>query len=82
MLATKELLQMGNIRVMVPQLMAEHGMNISDLAEQLDVSWPTAKKLAQGDLPYIRPEQLARLCEIFNVQPGDILVYRSDGGGQ
>lgn len=71
---------MGSIRVMVPQLMAENGINISTLAELLGVSRPTASKLASGRMPWIRPDQLAKMCEIFNVQPGEILVYRPDGG--
>lgn len=77
-----EVLEMGSIRVMIPQLMAENEMNISDLAERLGISWPTAKKLARGRLPWIRPDQLAKLCEIFGVDPGDILVYLPDEGGQ
>ena len=72
---------MGTIRVMVPQLMAEHDMNISDLAEALAISWPTAKKLARGKLPRLSAEQFAKVCDLFNVQPGDILKYRPDGNG-
>ena len=75
-------IDMGNIRVMVPQLMAENGMNISQLAVHLDVSWPTAQKLARGQMPWIRPGILVKLCEIFGVQPGEILIYRPDEGDQ
>lgn len=82
MLKDLEVLEMGNIRVMVPQLMAENGINISQLAEMLEVSRPTASKLASGKLPWLRPEQLARLCEIFDVEVGEILVYRPENGDQ
>ena len=69
----------GTIRVMVPQLMAERDMNISELAKELKISWPTARKLARGT--YVPSnDQLVKLCELFNVKPGEILVYRSDNG--
>jgi DNA-binding Xre family transcriptional regulator len=77
--AMREALEMGTIRVMVPQLMAESNLNISQLAELLGISHVTAGKLAKGRLPWIRPEQLAKMCEIFRVQVGDILIYRPDG---
>ncbi len=74
---------MGTIRVMVPQLMAENDMNISDLANALGLSWPTARKLARGKLPRLTAEQFAKMCDIFKAQPGDILVYLPDeDGGQ
>lgn len=72
----------GNLRVMVPQLMAEKDMNISDLARALSISWPTAQKLARGRLTDPRIEQmLADICELFEVQPGDFLIYRPDSEG-
>lgn len=76
-----EVKEMGTIRVMVPQLMAEHDMNISDLAKALGISWPTAKKMARGQLPRLTSEQLATLCDIFDAQPGDIFSYLPDGDG-
>jgi putative transcriptional regulator len=79
MLQQLEALTMGNIRVMVPQLMAESDINISRLADLLGISRATAGKLAKGKLPWIRLEQLAKMCEIFQVQPGEILIYRPDG---
>jgi DNA-binding Xre family transcriptional regulator len=77
---TLEAMQMGTIRVMVPQLMAENDMNITDLAEAMGVSWPTAQKMASGrHVP--SGEYLVKLCEIFNVDPGEILVYRPEDEG-
>ena len=70
----------GTIRIMVPQLMAEDDMNISDLAKKMGVSWPTAQRLASGRHVPNR-EQLAKLCEIFDVDPGEILVYRPEARG-
>jgi DNA-binding Xre family transcriptional regulator len=80
MITLMEEWKMGSIRVMVPQLMAEKGINITELAKALGVSRPTAGKLAAGRLPWIRPDQLAKMCEIFNVEVGDILIYRPNGG--
>lgn len=73
---------MGDIRVMIPQLMAESGINISELADLIGVSRPTASKLASGRMPWIRPDQLAKMCEIFDVEVGEILIYRPEDGGR
>jgi DNA-binding Xre family transcriptional regulator len=74
--------QMGTIRVMIPQLMAEHDMNITRFAELMNISRPTAGKLAKGKLPWIRVDQLIRICELFNVRVEDILIYQPDGTGR
>lgn len=78
---TKEEEQMGRIRVMVPQLLAEHNLKAKDLERIMGVSKPTALKLAKGIMPWIRPDQLTKLCEYFNVDIGEILVYRQDREG-
>jgi len=63
----------GTIRVMVPQLMAENGMNISDLAKLLDVSWITARRIRDGEAP-IKMLHLEILCKRFEVKPGEIFI--------
>lgn len=72
---------MGRIRIMVPQLLAEHEMHAKDLEEPLGISKPTALKLAKGKMPWLRPEQLAALCELFDIGIEELLVYRPNGDG-
>jgi DNA-binding Xre family transcriptional regulator len=84
MLRVLEAKEMGTLRVMVPQIMAEKGMNVSDLAKALGTSWPTANKLASGKMAWALPEwaeNFVKLCEIFGIQPGDVLVIMPDDNG-
>jgi DNA-binding Xre family transcriptional regulator len=74
------IVEMGSIRVMLPQLMAENGDSVSDLARELNVSWETAKRKSMGESSLTAGE-LAKLCERYGVQPGEIFVYRPDTAG-
>ena len=72
---------MGAIRVMVPQLLAEKKVKAKDLEKAIGVSKPTALRLAKGEMPWLRPDQLVMLCEYFEVDLSEILIYRPDGDG-
>lgn len=72
---------MGRIRIMVPQLLAEHRLKAKDLEDAIGISKPTALRLAKGDMPWLRPGQLVKLCEFFGVGLEEILVYRPGEAG-
>ena len=72
----------GAIRVMVPELLKETGldpdtMSISAFARKLDVAWPTAEALVRGKpLKNVSFEILVKLCDFFKVDDvGQILKY-------
>ena len=64
------------VRLTVADLMKARGMNIVDLAEKAGVTYATAQKLALGS-SQIQLATIAKLCEVFNVQPGDLFVLES-----
>ena len=66
----------GSIRLMLPQLMFEHGDNVSELARLLGVSWETAKKKMSGKSP-LTNEEIAFLCDRYNVTPSEIFVFQA-----
>ena len=67
----------GAIRVMVPQLMAEHRppLNKVQLAKLIGCSRPTATLLAYGSWARLSKEQAEALCDLFNKDIGEIFVY-------
>ena len=65
-----------NIRVMIPQLMAEKGIKVKDIAEVLGISRPTAGKIAKGQMLPSDPDQLAKLFNLLEAKPEDILILQ------
>jgi DNA-binding Xre family transcriptional regulator len=56
--------------------MAREKMSISELSRLLNISWPTAQKIAKGHAGSIRLDHLQVLCEHFGVSVEGILEYR------
>ena len=73
----------GAIRVMVPQLMAEHDppLNKVQLAELIGCSRPTATLLARGQWARLSKVQTEKLCDLFVKDIGEIFVYVPDPVG-
>jgi hypothetical protein len=74
----------GHIESRLPLLMAQHGMNISDLMRLLkrktgSCSWPTAAAYARGQNTHWKLEYLAAICEYFNEPVSGVLEYRYNG---
>jgi DNA-binding Xre family transcriptional regulator len=60
------------LRSRVPTLMKMHGMRTAaDLSAVTGLGYATAYDLARGKLPS-RATTIARLCEAFSCQPGDL----------
>ncbi len=70
----------GTIRVMVPQLMAEHKppLNKVQLAKLIGCSRPTATLLAQGKWARLSQKQTEAMCDLFKLDIGEIFVYQPD----
>lgn len=66
------------IKSNVPTLMEQKGLNITDLMRQANIAYTTAHRIVKGKNKSISYEILSTLCEIFDVQVGDILEYVPD----
>ncbi|MFC7327465.1 helix-turn-helix domain-containing protein [Marinactinospora rubrisoli] len=64
------------IAVRLDELLAERGMTLAELSRRVDVTVVNLSVLKNGRARAIRFSTLARLCEVLNCQPGDLLGYR------
>jgi DNA-binding Xre family transcriptional regulator len=66
------------IKVKIPELLKERGMNTSDLMYGARLAQGTAYRLAEGDAEAMTFDVLISLCNFFNVGVGDILEFMLD----
>lgn len=66
----------GAVRLRVPDILKERGMNASDLAKATGLSFNTASALTRGFYDRIGLDTISMLCAGLNVQPGDLFEYR------
>lgn len=57
-------------------LLARQGLNRSNLKEEVGLSSTTITKLSKGES--VTTDTILRICERFDVQPGDIMEYIPD----
>jgi DNA-binding Xre family transcriptional regulator len=66
------------IKVKVPELMKERGVNATDLMRKANIAYATAYRLSKGEGTAISFDVLESLCMFFNVQVKDVLEYVPD----
>lgn len=66
-----------SIEAHLDKLLAERGMTLTELAEQVGVTVVNLSVLKNGRAKAIRFSTLIRLCEVLRCQPGDLLSYRA-----
>lgn len=66
------------IKVKVPELLKEHGMNATDLMRRANIAYATAHRLSKGKGSAVSFDVLNSLCKLFSVNPGEILEYIPD----
>jgi putative transcriptional regulator len=66
------------IDIHLDQLLAERGMTLTQLAEQVGVTIVNLSILKNGRARAIRFSTLTRLCEVLDCQPGDLLSWRKE----
>jgi putative transcriptional regulator len=63
------------IGVRLDRLLAERGLTLTELAEQVDVTVVNLSVLKNGRARAIRFSTLTALCEALDCNPGDLLEY-------
>lgn len=66
------------IDIHLDQLLAERGMTLTQLADQVGVTIVNLSILKNGRARAIRFSTLTRLCEALDCQPGDLLSWRKE----
>lgn len=60
------------------RVLADRKMQLSELAEKVDVSIANLSNLKTGKVRAIRFTTLEKICEVLDCQPGDIMEYTKD----
>jgi len=68
-----------DIIVNLDVMLARRKMRSRELAERIGITEQNVSLLKSGKVKGIRFDTLARICEVLNCQPGDILEFRPDG---
>jgi putative transcriptional regulator len=66
------------IKLRVPELLKERGLNASNLMREAKLAYATAYKLSKGRSKGISFDVLNSLCQVFDVEVGEILEYIPD----
>lgn len=64
------------IKVKVPELLKERGMNATDLMRKANIAYATAFRLSKGKGTSISYDVLDVLCKFFDVPVEEILEYQ------
>jgi putative transcriptional regulator len=65
------------IVVTLDVMLARRKMRSRELAERIGISEPNLSLLKSGKVRGIRFETLARICEVLQCQPGDLLGFEA-----
>ena len=61
-------------------MLARRKMRSKELAERIGITEANVSLLKGGRVKGVRFETLARICEVLDCQPGDLLEYRPEQG--
>ena len=60
-------------------MLARRKMRSRELAERVGITEQNISLLKSGKVRGVRFDTLARICEVLQCQPGDLLEWRPDG---
>lgn len=63
------------IQINLDVVMAKNKMSSNELAEKIGITPANLSVLKTGKAKAVRLSTLAKICEVLECQPGDILVY-------
>ena len=67
-----------SIVVNLDVMLAKRKMRSRELAEHIGITEQNISLLKSGKVRGVRFDTLARICEVLQCQPGDLLEYRPD----
>jgi len=59
-------------------MLARRKMRSKELAERIGITEQNVSLLKSGKVRGVRFDTLAKICEVLDCQPGDLLEYRRD----
>ena len=66
----------GEIIFNIDVMLARRKMSVTELSERLGITMANVSILKNGKAKAVKVSTLAKLCDILDCQPGDILEYR------
>ncbi len=72
----------GRIIFNIDVMLAKRKMSVSELAERVGITLANMSILKTGKAKAVKVSTLAKLCEVLNCQPGDLLEYRRDSDNE
>lgn len=60
-------------------MLAKRKMRSKELAERIGITEVNVSLLKSGRVKGVRFETLAKICEVLDCQPSDLLEYRQEG---
>lgn len=68
----------GEIIFNIDVMLARRKMSVTELSDRLGITMANVSILKNGKAKAVKVSTLARLCEILDCQPGDLLEYRKN----
>ena len=65
----------GSIIINIDVMLAKRKMSVTELADKVGITLANMSILKTGKAKAIKLSTLAKLCEVLDCQPGDILEY-------
>ena len=65
----------GKIIINIDVMLAKRKMSVTELADRVGITLANMSILKTGKAKAIKLTTLAKLCEVLDCQPGDILEY-------
>ena len=66
----------GNIIFNIDVMLAKRKMSVTELADRVGITITNMSILKTGKAKAVKISTLAKLCEVLDCQPGDLLEYR------
>ena len=67
-----------NIIINIDVMLAKRKMSVTEFSQKVGITIANISVLKNGRAKAIKFSTLAKLCEVLDCQPGDLLEYRKD----